>query len=287
MMSVSIDSVLVPELTEINRLPSRPPLDPRGSAAEARGDGPSPWKRSLDGRWRFKLVDHPTSAPSRWNQPAHRDSGWDEITVPGVWTRQGQNDLPIYTNVQMPWGGVEPPGVPDHNPTGLYRTTFKIPTAWRRRQVVLSVGGAESVLLVWCNGDFVGMGKDSRLASEFDITPFLVKGENQLSAMVIRWSDATWIEDQDHWFHAGIHRSVQLEARSPDRIDDLVVVGDFDPDSRRGSLEVTAHVLGGAGAQLRVQLETLAGRRIGRPTTATVGRSRDLGARKLFVNLCW
>lgn len=284
MVSLSIDDLLVPELTEINRLPSRPPLDPRATAAEARDGSPSPWRRSLDGQWRFKLVDHPTSTPQRWNQPKHRDGSWDEITVPGVWTRQGQADLPIYTNVQMPWAGVEPPDVPAHNPTGLYRTTFKVPAAWRRRQVVLSVGGAESVLIVWCNGEFVGMGKDSRLASEFDLTPHLVKGENQLSAMVIRWSDATWLEDQDHWFHAGIHRSVHLEARNHDRIDDLVVVGDYDPDGGRGALEVTAHVLGAKGAQVRVQLETMTGRRIGSPTLATVGRSRGHGPRNTIIN---
>ena len=284
MVSVSIDDVLVPELTEINRLPSRPPLDPRASADEARGGGPSPWRRSLDGRWRFKLVDHPTAAPGRWHQPSHRDGSWGEITVPGVWTRQDQSDLPIYTNVQMPWGGVEPPGVPAHNPTGLHRTTFTVPAAWRGRQIVVSIGGAESVALVWCNGGFVGMGKDSRLASEFDLTPHLVTGQNLLAVMVIRWSDATWLEDQDHWFHAGIHRSVHLEARSVDRIDDLVITGDFDPKRQQGALDVTAHVVGDAAATVRVQLETVGGRRVGRAATAPVGRSRELGARNTIIN---
>ncbi|MEM7285663.1 MAG: glycoside hydrolase family 2 TIM barrel-domain containing protein [Actinomycetota bacterium] len=284
MVSVSIDQVLVPELTEINRLPSRPPLDPRGSADDLRGDTPSPWRRSLDGRWRFKLVDRPDAAPARWHQPGLRDSSWETIDVPGVWTRQGQTDLPIYTNVQMPWDGVEPPAVPEDNPTGLHRTTFRVPAAWRRRQVVLSVGGAESVLMVWCNGEFVGMGKDSRLASEFDLTPHLTRGENHLAVMVVRWSDATWIEDQDHWFHAGIHRSVHLEARGRDRVDDLVVTADFDPDDGRGALEVAAHVMGDRGAEVRVQLESLSGRRIGRPTTAAVGRSRELGGRNTVIN---
>lgn len=284
MVSVPIDEVLAPELTEINRLPSRPPLDPRPTAAEAREGGESPWRRSLDGQWRFKLVDSPSAAPARWNQPSQRDGSWDEITVPGVWTRQGQRDLPIYTNVQMPWGGVEPPDVPDHNPTGLYRTTFRVPGAWRGKQVVLSIGGAESVLLVWCNGHFVGMGKDSRLASEFDLTPHLIRGENQLSAMVIRWSDATWIEDQDHWFHAGIHRSVHLEARSGDRIDDLVVVADFDPATGRGDLGVTAHVVGDRAAGIRVQVETVGGRRIGSLGSGVVRRSREPGGPNTIIN---
>ncbi len=130
---------------------------------------------------------------------------------------------------------------------------------------------------------FVGMGKDSRLPSEFDLTAHLVRGENVLAAMVIRWSDATWIEDQDHWFHAGIHRSVHLEARGEDRLDDLVVVGDYDAASVRGSLAVTAHVCGERAARVRVWLETTRGKRLGQPVEAAVRRPQPGGARGTIV----
>ncbi|MDH3704574.1 MAG: beta-galactosidase, partial [Acidimicrobiia bacterium] len=267
---------LVPELTELHRLPARAPLVPHATTDEARAAAASPWRRSLDGDWRFRLVDRPMAAPRRWAEPSYDDGRWRSITVPGVWTRQHTADLPVYTNVQMPWGGYEPPAVPDDNPTGLHRITFRVPRAWRGRDVVLHVGGAESVLVVWCNGAFVGMGKDSRLPSEFDLTPHLVAGDNVLALMVIRWSDATWIEDQDHWFHAGVHRSVHLEARGRVRIDDLAVVADYDPDAGTGHLGLDALVRGD-GAAIRVTVETMRGRRVAGPATAPVDRPSTEG----------
>jgi beta-galactosidase len=98
--------------------------------------------------------------------------------------------------------------VPSNNPTGLYRKTFRLPTGWKGRRVVVHVGGAESVLLVYVNGTFVGLSKDSRLPAEFDLTAQLVRGTNVIAAMVIRWSDASYVEDQDQLWMAGIHRCV-------------------------------------------------------------------------------
>jgi len=262
--------LLRPDIFEINRLAARPPLEPYPSASEARVGGGSPWRRSLDGDWRFRLVDAPAAAPARWALPGTSDERWRTIAVPGCWTRQHTGDLPHYTNIVMPWPDTEPPYSPSNNPTGLHRTTFRVPRFWRGRDVVLHLGGFESVVAVWCNGVFVGVGKDSRLPSEFDLTPHLTTGDNLLAVMVIRWSDATWIEDQDHWWHAGLHRSVHLEARGRTRIDDLRIEADYDSHRGTGSLRVigqlnvppTAHTL-------RVVLETLGGRRL-RGGTATV-----------------
>ena len=222
MHAVRISDLLQPELADVGRLPARAPLTPYPTAAKARAGRRSPWRESLDGDWRFLLVDRPDDAPDGWMLPdTDTDTGgWRSITVPGCWTRQGVGDLPHYTNVQMPWD-LEPPATPDPNPTGLYRTTFVAPGDPGGRDIVVHLGGVESVAVVWCNGEFVGMGKDSRLPSEFDLSPHVVGGDNLLAVMVIRYSDATWIEDQDHWWHAGIHRSVHLEARSPTRIDDF------------------------------------------------------------------
>ncbi len=200
-----------PTLTEIGRLPMRPPLVPFPDHEAARTHDPdrSPWHHRLDGDWRFLLVGRPEDAPAHWHQPRFGDAEWTTVAVPGCWTVQGVGDHPQYTNIQMPWPG-EIGDVPDENPTGLYRTHFVLPAPWHDRRVVLQLGGAESVALVWCNGTFVGMGKDSRLASEFDLTDHVHDGSNLLAVMVVRWSDATWIEDQDQWFNAGLHRSVAL-----------------------------------------------------------------------------
>ncbi len=278
MTTIAVADLLRPELTELNRLPSRPPLVPYPSASAARADSGSPWRRSLDGEWRFRLIDRPETAPARWMAPSTSDRSWRTVTVPGCWTRQETGDLPHYTNVLMPWPELEPPQAPTVNPTGLHRTTFRIPRAWRGRDIVLHLGGAESVAVVWCNGHFVGMGKDSRLPSEFDLTPHLSSGPNLLAVMVVRYSDATWIEDQDHWWHAGLHRSVFLEARGRDRIDDLGVTPDFDPESGCGSLRIEAEVRGEAGASIRVSVETERGRRLGSSAAAVVRRpdGRDL-----------
>jgi len=272
-----------PELTELNRLTARPPLEPYDDAASARVGEISPWRRSLDGAWRFSLADNPDDVPARWTSPATDDSRWRSIQVPGCWTRQDTGDLPVYTNVQMPWPELEPPQTPDHNPTAVYRTDFSVPRVWRRRDVVLHLGAVESMAVVYCNGELVGMGKDSRLPSEFDLTPHLVAGRNLLAVVVTRYCDASWIEDQDHWWHAGIHRSVHLEARSRDRIDNLTIDADYDAGGGSGSLDVRADVVGARAAAVRVSVETLGGRTVGRPTTVSVDRPVDDDATAAYL----
>ena len=188
-----------PALTGVGRLPMRPPLVDR--------DGP--WFRPLDGRWRFSLVGASRRHTRRLRRREFDDGGWTEVDVPGCWTMQGY-DRPIYTNYAMPFRTF-PPDVPDDNPTGCYRTRFTVPDEWRDRRVVLHVGGAESALRVWVNGTEVGTSKDSRLEAEFDVTDHVRFGASSvLAAEVVRWSDASFVEDQDQWWHAGIHREVFL-----------------------------------------------------------------------------
>ena len=117
-------------------------------------------------------------------------------------------DRPHYTNVRMPFG-TPPPTVPKDNPTGLYRTRFQVPAEWRGRRIVLHVGGAESVLYVWVTGVQVGMGRTAVCLQTFDPTTFLTPGEEALvCCAVVKWSDASFIEDQDQWWMGGIHREV-------------------------------------------------------------------------------
>lgn len=217
-----------PDLTSVGRMPMTRPFASRSGHDSI----------SLDGEWRFQLVSSPDAAPEGWLEADTSASEWGPIEVPGVWTRQDTGDFPHYTNVVMPWGG-NPPDVPSENPTGLYRTSFERPAGDR---VVIEFGGFESMLVLWCNGKFVGMGKDSRLASSFDLTVFLHEGRNELAVLVSRWSDATWIEDQDHWYHGGLHRSVTLTATHATWIDDVVIAADYDVQANAGSVDVTAHV---------------------------------------------
>jgi len=255
-----------PQVTEINRLPMRSPLIPQGDIKNARtGAGTeSPWLRSLNGDWRFKLVASPEEAAREYFHRDWDDSLWDKIQVPGNWTMQGY-DRPHYTNVIMPFPG-DPPGVPKQNPTGIYRTTFSIPRSWRGRRVVLHIGGAESYLSVYINGLPVGMGKDSRLPSEFDITPSVKSGKNVLACMVVRWSDGTWLEDQDHWFMAGIYRDVYLYATDQVYIRDVQVTSGLESGGSRGTLSVSVDVgfslPTAAGWQVSAWLETLDGRQL-------------------------
>jgi beta-galactosidase len=187
---------------------------------------------SLDGRWRFQLLRRPTDALG---------GTWAEAEVPGCWTMQNTWDRPIYTNVQMPFGG-EPPLPPDENPTGVYERTFEVPAGWSGRRVILSVGAAESVLIVGLNGVEVGLSKDSHLAAEFEITDLLRAGPNDLRLTVVKWSDATFIEDQDQWWHGGITRSVSLFATSPTYLADVVAACGLAEDRTTGILELEISV---------------------------------------------
>ena len=233
-----------PELTGLHRLAARSLLwpFPDEASAEAGVRKASPWVLSLNGTWRFALAPRPQAAPEGFMDADFDDAGWSGIEIPGHWTTQGF-DRPHYTNVQMPFA-TPPPRVPEANPTGLHRCPFRLPPGFEGRRLVLHVGGAESVLLVWMNGQPVGLSKGSRLPAEFDVTPFVRPGENLLAAAVVRWSDGTFLEDQDHWFHGGIFRDVLLYATGPVHLADVAVRGEPDEAFRDGWLHLRAEVAG-------------------------------------------
>jgi beta-galactosidase len=187
----------------------------------------------LDGQWSFAMRARPEAVTAE--DLAGSTDGWSTVEVPGCWTMQGY-DRPQYTNVQMPFPG-PPPKVPNDNPTGVYRRAITVPAAWHGQRIVLQVGGAESVLYVHLNGAPVGMGKDSRLPHEFDLTGMVEPGHTfELALTVVRWSDATYLEDQDHWYHAGLHRSVFLYATPRVHIADVHATADYDPATGDGQL---------------------------------------------------
>ncbi len=228
-----------PEVTGIAKLPGRSTLFPFESEEKARsGDpGSSRWVRSLNGKWKFRFFERPEAAPEAATLPATSDGDWSDIEVPGNWNMQGW-DRPHYTNVQMPFANL-PPDVPEKNPTGVYRTRFELPAEWKGRRVVLHFGGVESVLFVYVNGTFVGLSKGTRNPAEFDVTAALLPGRNLIAAKVVRWSDGSFVEDQDHWWNAGIYREVYLTAVDTAYIADVFARGDYDPATGAGALSVS------------------------------------------------
>jgi beta-galactosidase len=210
----------------------------------------------LDGTWRFELFPTPEAALAA---VADRAGLASELVVPGAWTLQefddvhGVNDLPHYTNVQMPWPGRPPYPPADRNPTGVHERDVEIPASWAGRRIVLHVGAAESVLLAAVNGVDVGIGKDSHLAGEFDVTEHVRPGgTNVVRLTVVKWSDATYIEDQDEWWHGGITRPVFLYATSPVHLADVHVTADLDGP-------VPAPLLEGATASASLRVDVHVG----------------------------
>jgi beta-galactosidase len=229
----------MPQLPGLNKLPPRATLIPYPSAADARSLARenSAWFQTLNGRWDFKIFPRPEAA----TEESVRGGTWSAIEVPGNWTMQGFGK-PYYTNVQMPFPNL-PPDVPDDNPTGVYRRAFHLAEDWRGRRIVLHFGGCEGALYVYLNGQPVGLSKDARTPAEFDVTGLVRFGEpNELWAMVLQWSDASFLEDQDHWWQAGIQREVYLYATGTPHLQDIFARGDLTDDYRDGILRVTAKV---------------------------------------------
>jgi beta-galactosidase len=271
-----------PETLSLNRLPARATLYPYPTSAAAwTGDrAKSPWWQSLSGSWDFCLVGRPEDVPAEFvrldYQPA---AGWSQLPVPSNWTMHG-HDRPHYTNVIMPFPN-PPPSVPEQNPTGLYRTTLTVPSDWSGRRVILHVGGAESVLYVWLDGQPVGLAKDTRLPSEFDLTPYVRAGSSQvLAAVVVKWSDASFIEDQDQWWMGGIHREVYLYSQAEHFLEDVFVRGDLADNLRDGRLRVSVRLgapdLEAKGCKVRVQLYDAKGHAVLRKPAEGLPASEDV-----------
>ncbi|MEO6944709.1 MAG: glycoside hydrolase family 2 TIM barrel-domain containing protein, partial [Lacisediminihabitans sp.] len=196
---------------------------------------------SLNGSWKFRLLPAAPGTPAGDRAlpagerataiaaPDYDDSGWDDMPVPSHWVLQsdGRYGLPIYTNVQYPFP-IDPPHVPDENPTGDYRRHFIMPAEWSdAERIILRFDGVESTYRVWLNGHEIGVGKGSRLMQEFDVTDAAVPGDNVIVVRVHQWSAASYLEDQDQWWMPGIFRDVTLLARPAAGIDDVWLRSDY------------------------------------------------------------
>ncbi len=238
-------------VTGVGRLDSRTPIVPLADAYEPTTpvDGTSsPWLVSLDGIWDFQLLAQPEDLRAEHVEGTPKGK-WAPIVVPGTWNTQGYGQ-PHYTNVIMPFR-LDPPEVPTENSTGVYRTTFTVEKGWKGRRTLLRLGGTDSVHYVFVNGQAIGMGKDTRVTSEYDITDQVVKGENTLVIIVVRWSDATWLEDQDQWWLAGITRSVELVSVPQNHLFDVVSFTGLTDTYKTGTATWEAHIRFGDGKPLR------------------------------------
>lgn len=197
---------------------------------------------SLDGTWKFHYSLNLATAPSGCHADGYDVSGWSSIQVPGSWEVQGF-DAPIYTDVSYPFTP-NPPYVPqDYNPVGDYVRDFTVPEGWQGDDIFLDFEGVESAYALWVNGHFAGYGEDSRLPSLYNITKWLRPGNNRLAVRVIRFSDGSYLEDQDYWKYSGIERHVYLQARPRMRVADFRLMASLTNGYRDGvfNLNLSMH----------------------------------------------
>jgi len=235
-----------PEMIDRNKEPGHCTLMPYADVATAvvGTREASPYHKSLNGSWKFKWVPKPAERPVDFYKADYDVSGWDEIIVPSNWELHGYG-IPTYTNAAFPFAPVNPnpPHIPhDDNPVGSYRTEFTVPSGWKGREVFLHFDGVRSAFYLWINGREVGYSQGSMTPAEFNITKYLRKGKNILAAEVYRYSDGSYLEDQDTWRLSGIYRDVYLFSTPKVHLRDFWVRSELDEEYRDAVLKVTATV---------------------------------------------
>ncbi len=233
-----------PEVSGLNRMPAKVTSVSYSTieAAKKADRKASTRYQSLNGDWKFSFAEIPSKAPEDFYKSDYNDASWKTIPVPSNWELQGYGTA-IYTNTVYPFKPIDPPLIPDNdNPTGSYRTQFEIAKNWSDMQVSLTFGGVSSAYYVWLNGKLIGYSEDSRLPSSFDITPFLKEGKNDLAVQVYRFSDGSYLEDQDHWRLSGIHRDVYLTAAPKVQLYDFFVKTDLDENYEHASLQIRPRI---------------------------------------------
>src|SRR5687768_12022542 len=212
--------------------PPHATLMPFADEAGARRGEPaaSPFRRSLEGPWKFHWSRRPEGAPQGFERPGFDATNWDDLPVPANWQVPGYGTK-LYSNIVYPFRK-DPPRVmgdppkdwtsyKDRNPTGCYRRSFHVPAGWAGMKVFIHFAGVNSCLELWINGKRVGFAKDSRTPMEFEITRYLKAGENIVAAKVLAFCDGSYLEDQDMWRLSGIYREVFLVARPAVHVRDL------------------------------------------------------------------
>ncbi len=259
------------QVTRINKEPARVFSMPFPNREEALAKD---WRESsrvtsLNGRWDFRFAKRPEERPAGFERPAYSVAGWDAIVVPGNWQTQGHG-VPIYTNQTYPFRRDEPRVTSEpprdwtafehRNEVGSYRRTFTLPADWDGQEVFVHFGGVESAFYLWVNGQKVGYSQDSYLPAEFRITPYLKPGENLIAVEVYRWSDGSYLEDQDFWRLSGIFRDVLLYATPKTWLRDYAFRSELSEDLQTAALTVAldyATLGGGEPGEVAAALELL------------------------------
>lgn len=238
-----------PQVLHINTEPPRSPFIPFPTITAALNDNPtnSPFYLSLNGPWRFKWVLRSELRPTNFFEPDFDDSSWTSIKVPSNWEMQGYG-VPIYLGSGYPFK-IDPPRVTSDPPTnwtayaqrdpvGSYRKTIQLPQTWTNRRLFIHFDGVDSAFYLWANGRRAGFSKGSRTPAEFELTDFLHAGTNELAVQVYRWSDGSYLEDQDMWRMSGIFRPVYLYSTAAARIRDFTIRTDLDANYRDATLQI-------------------------------------------------
>lgn len=232
-----------PELFQINREPARAAFLPYADEASAISDNyaSSPWYFSLNGKWKFLWSPTPDQRPKDFYKQDYNITNWKELQVPSNWELNGYG-IPIYTNVTYPFDK-NPPFI-NHadNPVGSYKRDFVLPENWNNRHVYLHFEAGTSAMYIWINGEKVGYTENTKSPAEFDITKYLKAGKNSLAVEVYRWSDGSYLEDQDFWRLSGIDRDVYLYSTNDIRISDFFAKPDLDSNYKNGSLKVEVNL---------------------------------------------
>ncbi len=198
---------------------------------------------SLNGRWRFHWSETVEKRLKGFEAINYNDAGWAEMPVPGLWELNGYGN-PVYVNIGYAWKGLQPntpPIVPkEGNHVGQYRRVFDLPADWEKQPVYLCIGSATSNVRVWVNGKMVGYSEDSKLEARFDVSKFVMPGQNVIALEIFRWCDGTYLEDQDFWRLSGISRGIYLYTRAKQRLEDVHILAGAD-----GSLQLQADVTSG------------------------------------------
>ena len=271
-----------PEVVGINKEPGHCTLVPYSNLRRALklDRTQSRLYMSLNGDWKFNWVEKPADRPAEFYKPGYDVGKWAEIPVPANWQMHGYG-IPIYTNVRYPYPA-NPPFIPhEYNPVGSYRRDFRILNRWKDQQIFLHFDGVKSAFYVWINGRKVGYSQGSMTPAEFNITEYLKPGENTLAVEVYRWSDGSYLEDQDMWRLSGIYRNVYLFAAPQVHIRDFAVRTELDDNYTDATLMIRPKIANYADRDLKgwtveAQLydhegETVLGAPLSRTASSIVG----------------
>jgi len=233
-----------PEIFRINREDPHCTLVPFDAPQDIDKSGEPKYRQSLNGTWKFNWAKNPQERPVDFYLQDYNASSWDEITVPSVWQLQGYG-VPIYTNVKYPHSLNTrrfPKISREYNPVGSYLKTFTVPRAWKDRRIYICFGAVKSAFYLWINGIRVGYSQGSMTPHEFDITDYVHDGDNTVAAEVYRWSDGSYLEDQDMWRMSGIYREVYIWSAPRVHIRDFFIDCSLDDTFSRGVINLDVDI---------------------------------------------